>query len=483
MTETAVQPESIIAPGAGRRRILVSAFGVSPVRGSEPAGGWNLCVNLAAHHDVTVLCTPEVAGENYREEIGQYLRENGPIPGLTFVFVERPRLSRLLQREGHSLLRALYYVGYASWQRAAFARARQLHAQRPFDLVHHLNITGYREPGYLWKMDRRVPFVWGPVGGASNMPWRYLSLMRTMDAAYYALRNVANAWQMLTAIRPRRAAHAAAHVFVTSEDNRRLVQDRWGHPSVEFLLDGGSAFCGRKIADDSARDSRPLRIAWTGLHIGRKALPILLRALPEVLKTGPAELIVLGDGPLLSRWQTLAKELGVDHVITWAGRLSHEEAVAKVADADVLAFTSLQEGTPFAVLEALSLEVPVICHDGCGMGIAVTDACGIKIPMRSPALSTAGFARALTQLRNTELLQKLSAGAGKRAMELSWQAKATGVSNAYERIWHCHASRDGQCLTTGRMKRDRANIAQSIKTDPSQTQFRDIGMANAVKVR
>ena len=394
MTELAVQPDSSITCRTTRRRILVSAFGVSPVRGSEPAGGWNLCVNLAAHHDVTVLCTPEVAGENYREEIAQYLRENGPIPGLTFEFVERPRLSRLLQRERHSLLRALYYVGYASWQRAAFARARQLHAERPFDLIHHLNITGYREPGYLFKLDRRIPFVWGPVGGASNIPWRYLSLMQTKDAAYYALRNLANSWQMATAIRPRRAAKAAAHVFVTSEDNRRLVEDRWGHPSVEFLLDGGSAFTRRKIVADAGLGSRPLRIAWTGLHIGRKALPILLHALPELLKTGPVELTVLGDGPLSARWQSLAEKLGVNHAITWTGRLSHEQAVAKVAEADVLAFTSLQEGTPFAVLEALSLEVPVVCHNACGMGIAVTDQCGIKISMGSAASSATGFARA-----------------------------------------------------------------------------------------
>ena len=452
MTEGAVQVHPSNASGPARRRILVSAFAVSPARGSEPAGGWNLCLHLAAYHDLTVLCSPEVIGENFREEIESYVREHGPIPGLKFVFVERPRLSRLLQRESQSLLRALYYVGYASWQRAALARARQLHAERPFDLVHHLNITGFREPGYLWKLEPRVPFFWGPVGGASNMPWRFLSLMQLKDAAYYGARNLANSWQMMTAIRPRRAARAAAHVFVTSEDNRRLVQNRWGHSSVEFLLDGGSAFALHKSKTRGNIDGkRPLQVAWTGLHIGRKALPILLHALPHVLKTGPIELTVLGYGPLSARWRNLAKQLGVDHVITWTGQLSHEQAVSTLAKADVLAFTSLQEGTPFAVLEALSLEVPVVCHDACGMGIAVTDSCGIKIAMQSPEASATAFAEALIRLRDDSgLLQNLSAGAGRRAAELSWSAKAGAVAAAYQRVWGPPKDDPSSCLTSGR---------------------------------
>jgi hypothetical protein len=28
-----------------------------------------------------------------------------------------------------------------------------------------LNMIGYREPGYLWKLN--VPFVWGPMGGTN----------------------------------------------------------------------------------------------------------------------------------------------------------------------------------------------------------------------------------------------------------------------------------------------------------------------------
>ncbi len=71
--------------------------------------------------------------------------------------------------------RTLYYTGYAAWQRAAYRAALDLHRDRPFDLAHQLNITGYREPGYLWKLP--IPFVWGPVGGAADIPPGFFPIM------------------------------------------------------------------------------------------------------------------------------------------------------------------------------------------------------------------------------------------------------------------------------------------------------------------
>src|SRR5687767_11402991 len=77
---------STAAPAMMRRRVLVSAYAVSPTRGSEPGMGWNICTRLARYHDVTVLCSPEVPpkAEDFRGEIEQHVREHGPVPGLTF---------------------------------------------------------------------------------------------------------------------------------------------------------------------------------------------------------------------------------------------------------------------------------------------------------------------------------------------------------------------------------------------------------------
>src|SRR4029079_12213074 len=127
--------------------------------------------------------------------------------------------------------RTVYYTGYAAWQHAAYRDALALHAHRTFDLVHHLNITGYREPGYLWKLP--VPFVWGPVGGAADIPSAYFPLMGWQDRLFYAGRNRMNAIQKRALRRCRGAAMAARHIWAIGEENRRMFAEQWGRDDAE----------------------------------------------------------------------------------------------------------------------------------------------------------------------------------------------------------------------------------------------------------
>ena len=428
-------PRDSDAPAA-RLRVLVSAYAVSPVRGSEPGLGWNLVSRLARFHDVTVLCAtgvPGPSGQDFRAEIARHLTEHGPVAGLTPEFVEAPPLSRWFQRETPLCRRTVYYAGYAAWQRAAYRVAAALHARRPFDLVHHLNITGYREPGYLWKLP--APFVWGPVGGAAYIPAPFFPLMGWQDQLFYRLRNLVNAGQKRLSRRPRAAARAARHVWAIGEENRRMVRDVWGREAENLIESGAAPRDGASVRGYTPDNGRPLRLVWSGQHIGRKALPILLHALAELGGTPPVELAVLGAGAETARWTALADRLGVAGRVRWAGQLSHALALAEVNRADAMVFTSVQEGTPHAVLEALSLGVPVVCHDACGMGVAVNDTCGIKVPMTDPAASTAGFAAALRRLASEHgLIARLSRGALDRAAELNWDAKAALIADRYRAV-------------------------------------------------
>jgi hypothetical protein len=129
--------------------VLVLAYACSPDQGSEYAVGWNCVLQLAQHCDLWVICQDGEPGE----EVRRHLQTQGGLPGLQFHFLAKRPLVRWLMRSP-----ALYYAGYNLWHREAYRLARRLHKEVGFDLVHQLNLGGYREPGYLWKLG--VPGNW-----------------------------------------------------------------------------------------------------------------------------------------------------------------------------------------------------------------------------------------------------------------------------------------------------------------------------------
>ncbi len=85
----------------------------------------------------------------------------------------------------------------------------------------------------------------------------------------------------------------------------------------------------------------------------------LLRALPEVLRAYPSlVLLLVGSGEEQQNTETLAKDLGIDDRVLFLGQRSDIAAIMGVADLFVL--PSRFEGLPIAVLEAMSLGLPVV---------------------------------------------------------------------------------------------------------------------------
>jgi glycosyltransferase involved in cell wall biosynthesis len=419
-------------PSMRRRRVLVSAVAVSPARGSEAGIGWNIGSRLAKYHDVTLMCVPGIAYP-HRKEIEDHLARHGPIPGLTMLFVEEPPLYKFFDRTSSSLLRPFFYIGYAAWQRVALKRVREIHAQQPFELTHHLNILGYREPGYLWKLP--IPFFWGPVAGASNMPWPFMKILSWRDRLAYGLRNIANEIQKRLYRRPRKAARSAAHIWAIGEDNRRMFTEVFNVPAECLCEAGGKPQPALATVKQYDPKTEPLRLVFAGYHIGRKAVPLILHAMAKVKDEFPVHFTSLGSGPEREKWQALAADLGIADKVNWIAELPHAKAMEEMARAHLFAFPSLQEASSTVTLEALSLGLPVLCHDACGMGFIVNDSCGLKVKMKNPRMSIDGFADAMRTLHaDPEKLGRLSEGAIERSRQLSWDYAAEQIALGFDRV-------------------------------------------------
>jgi glycosyltransferase involved in cell wall biosynthesis len=399
----------------------MSAFACGPYHGSELGIGWNRAIEAARDCDTWVLCEEQLCEANIRN----FLREQGHPPGLTFCFVPRRKWEIMLGR-----VPGLFYLSYNLWQRRAYRMAQALHCQHRFDLVHQVNFVGYREPGYLWKLG--VPFIWGPVGGTQNFPWRFLGCAGVIDAVYESLRTLANKVQLRFRRRVHLAARAAAEVFASNTSIRDDMRRALGRqPKVQ--LDVG--YRPSQVPVKVHKTGAGLHVLWSGTLCARKALPLLIDALPRLPPDVPCEVHVLGNGSYRARWERRARRQGVAHRIRWLGHLPHDEALRQFAWADVFVFTSLRDTSGTVMVEALAAGVPVVCLDHQGARDVVTPDCGIKIPVTSRRDVVRRLAEILQRLAaDPALCQRLAAGARARAAEFEWSRLGEQMGAVYQRV-------------------------------------------------
>lgn len=392
-------------PQRRRAKLLLLAYACSPSHGSDEAVGWNWALQAARFADTWVICEKTA----YQDLVEGFFREQGRPEGLNFVFVEKPQWLRALGR-----IPGFYYLTYNWWHRRAFRAAQRLHETHRFDAAHQLNYCGYREPGYLWKLG--VPFLWGPIGGTQNVPWRFLPTLSLRSAAAEALRGVLNHLQLRLS---RRVRHAASRAAVLMTANSTTQNDfRRVHNAESMLL------CEVQLSEMTGRVRRAnqrgdtLRLLWSGLFHEFKGLGLLLSALALLPPETRWHLDVVGDGRSRRRWMRRAARLGLIDRITWHGWRPRSEALDHCRRADVFVFTSLRDTNGTVVLEALAAGAPVICLDHQGAGDIVTDRCGIKIPVTRPKETIAQLAKAIVALAgDAERLESLSRSALARAAE------------------------------------------------------------------
>jgi glycosyltransferase involved in cell wall biosynthesis len=406
------------------RRILLLAAACNPFRGSDCAVGWHRALEAANYFDTWVICSA-----SDREDIHRYLQEKGEIPQLHFCFVEDTPLDRLL-----NCVQPFYYtnfLAYYLWQRRAFKLARQLHEHLKFDLTHQASLIGYREPSFLWRLE--PPFVWGPVGGTQNYPWRFLYRAGFGGILLEGLRSIVNYFQFRFSPRVRLAAQKAACVVAANADIQQNFLKIHG-VKAKILLDIGL----EKIPDRQGADRRlsnPLRLLWSGDLKHHKALHLLLQALALLPPEFSYELKILGKGPLESRWQGLARRLGVADRCLWMGWLPYDRAMEQYEWADLFIFTSLRETTGTVLLEAMGQGVPVICLDHHGAKYLVTEECGVKVPVTTPAEVIRNLKDAIMALADDQdRIDALSRGARARARRFLWSHNGKHMAGIYRAV-------------------------------------------------
>jgi glycosyltransferase involved in cell wall biosynthesis len=344
-----------------------------------------------------------------------------PQPNLHFIYVAPPKWLTWWKR-GHRGVR-MYYLLWQIWALAAAVRA---HRHRPFDLVHHLTFANVYTPALVCLLP--VPFVWGPVGGATRPCWRLAGEWGPRGIAYELLRAVRRGigrWlDPLTRMTWRRATSILAQNHETMRWLPSSVQSR-----CTVTPNGG--YDGRDlVATTGSRDHR-VRVITPGRLIHLKGVSLAVRALAAA-RAPDLQLTVVGDGPERERLKRLARELEVD--VTFTGWLSQPELFAFFAQSDVLLFPSLHDECGFVVLEAMAHGlVPVVLANG-GPPLLAGNA-GLAVVASGRTATVEMLARHLRSLvDDPELRLALRQRAYQRAQAFEWKARCAQVRALYRQL-------------------------------------------------
>jgi glycosyltransferase involved in cell wall biosynthesis len=195
------------------------------------------------------------------------------------------------------------------------------------------------------------------------------------DVTKYAKLNRWMAW--LTAF----ASKKADHLIAVSDELAAILTEQFGIQPDKITVSS----CGidvthfRPMPRNQAREQLNLPekysiVLFVGSLIRRKGVDILLSAIARIVAHhSRVKLVVIGEGPLLQQLEAQALDLAIDKIVHFVGRKSNDELPFWYSAADIFVLPSLREGTPLALLEALSCEVPVIVSRAGGMVEVIED--------------------------------------------------------------------------------------------------------------
>ena len=415
-----------------RRHILVLAYMLSPYKGSEFSVAWNYVKEMSKDNDLTVLYG--ISGNHMGDcdEMETYIRMN-PIAGVKLLAVKPNRLANALNfLNRHDILVYTFYYAYQVWHKQVFEIAKDLCKTNRFDLIHYVGMIGYREPGYLWKLD--LPYVWGPISGANNAPWQLLDKMPFLGKMKQIFRNLANNIQFQHSTRLKKALKATDILLTATSENHDKFLETHGKESM--CMPENAILGDISLNTDKFSSIDKYHIIFIGTLDARKSVGILLEAVSRMKNKHKIVIDVVGEGPLRNHLETQAMTLDIANQVKWHGKQPRERAVSLFDQAHIHSITSVSEGNPTTVWEAMMHGVPTISFDHCGMHDTLSDGAGILIPIQETYEDNINaFSDALDNLTESpELFRELALSTIECAKSYTWDERRRFFNSMYEQL-------------------------------------------------
>ncbi|MFK8035824.1 MAG: glycosyltransferase [Hyphomicrobiales bacterium] len=177
-----------------------------------------------------------------------------------------------------------------------------------------------------------------------------------------------------------------AVICVSSGEKDEIVAHHVTKPEKLFVIDNGVAMGSPRGHKNTA--GQPLRLVAVSRFDAQKNPKELYEIVVELEQrklAGGFHLTVLGDGDGRDEFERKIEEIGLSHRVTMTGAVPDVRKYFR--ENDVLVSTSIWEGMPLALLEAMSEGLPIMATDVVGNNDVVTDGeNGFLYPIGNPNL-------------------------------------------------------------------------------------------------
>lgn len=400
------------------RSILVIAYACEPDKTSEPGVGWHFSKEIAKRYQATV-----VTRRNNQKAI-----ENKEADSRNFIYYDLPKIFKYLKK----ILPLGTQLYYGFWQWGAYLHAKKYlkKTNTKVDIVHHLNfgVSWIAPPAYLLKQ----PFIWGPIGGGDTVPWAFLKKMKfkwmLQECIYGGINRIGkiSLFSFLT------RSKAAAVVFRTQSAQKIFPKRK--NTLTAIISETASS-------DIISQQPKTIGNSVHAICVGRmnywKGFIIAVQGFHDFIKKGGiGTLELFGEGTELDAIVNYIKIHQLEEHIFIKGFVANEIIKEKMRLAHVMLHPSFREGGSWAIMEAMSYGLPVVCLNTSGPKDMVTENCGIMISMKSSEQVASDIGDALIQLTNNkEHFEVLSANAIARiSKEYNWERRGVQIGEIYEQV-------------------------------------------------
>lgn len=421
-----------------KKKILVMAYAVSPTRGSEYSVAWNYIKEISKYYDVDVLYGASGLHLGDCGELEDYLKNN-EFPGVNFIKIKPTKFQNKINAINKAGIGYAFYVAFRLWHKTAFKIAKKLVENNDYSLVHQLNPIGFREPGYLYRLE--VPFVWGPIGGANFINLKLASELPLKKRLLFLIKNGVNFLQLNYSSRVKEALNKSeALIFCNSENLASFNQ----YHSVN-----GDVLSEQAIAHDLLKNvslkpeqqllnrdlDKPLRLIWIGSFCSRKNLSFLFDVIALLEKKIEVTLTVIGDGELNEAFKQQVIKLGIQENINFLGVLTREQILVELSQSDLHCLCSFSEANTTVIYEAFSVNTPTISLAQNGMLDTLKDDKGFLIPITNVIETKELFAEKIIFLsKNRAFLDTARRAIYEQRHLLSWQYKGEKLNKIYQKV-------------------------------------------------